>query len=192
MHQAEGRQQQPVEGGRRRRGQAGERRQRQRANGQLNQHDELRRQRGQPFDDRRRNGVHQSRTERQYHAEQVVIAAAAALPAGDDQHHPRECQQKPAQPISRQFFAEQQRPQHHQYERLNVVGHGGDSDRGMLIGGKQQRPVEHQRDAPQNGESQLAAVDRALFQLTECGAGRQHGQRAERAAPKHHRRRRLP
>lgn len=71
---------------------AGERRQRQRADGQLNQHDQLRRQRGQLFDDRRRNGVHQGCAQRQRHAKQIAISAAAVLPAGDDQHHPRERQ----------------------------------------------------------------------------------------------------
>lgn len=35
-------------------------------------------------------------------------------------------------------------------------------------------------------------VSELTSHMTECGAGRQHGQRAERAAPKHHRRRRLP
>ncbi len=102
------------------------------------------------------------------------------------QHHAAERQPQPQQLAGGQPFPQKQRPQPHQHKRLGVVHRGGDGDRRIGIGGEQQQPVDHQRDAAGDRQQQRGARQRIASQLTQYAAHRQQHQRAYRAAPKHH------
>jgi hypothetical protein len=86
------------------------------------------------------------------------VAVSTAL-CGHDQHQPGEGQEQPANLYGVEALSEQQHTQTDQHERLNVVDHRGNGDRGMFVGTEQQHPVEDQRHPAQAYQNELSGAD---------------------------------
>ena len=101
----------------------------------LDQHDQVRGQVLEALGDRRRHGVENGRSQGQADAEHVVGAGGLTTAlGGHDQHQPGEGQHQPANLGGAEAFSEKQHTQTDQHERLNVVDHRGNGDRGMFVG----------------------------------------------------------
>jgi len=102
------------------------------------------------------------------------------------QHHADKRQDQPQQLAGGEFLAEKQRSQRDQHKRLGVVHRGGNGNRRIRVGGKQQQPVDHQRHAAGYRQQQSHAREAIAPQLAQRSANSQQHQRTHRAAPEHH------
>ncbi|MNE54040.1 hypothetical protein D3C80_1487980 [compost metagenome] len=147
----------------------------------------------QPLDDQRRNGIQKRRAQCQANAQQVFLTTALPRTMGaDDGQHAEERHAKPCKLGQCDLFAQKQRCQPHQHERLHVVHRCPDGDRRTGIRGKQQQPVADNGHAAGDRQQERRTADDSGPQKAESGANHQQGHGAENAAPEHHLEHRLP
>ena len=100
-------------------------------------------------------GIENRRTEAEENAGQIVLAAFSA--DADDENHANGRHDEADNLFGGQFFPEQEGAGHRDDDRRKIIAQGCNGDRGVLIGFKEQNPVDTHCHAGEEQKGQLFA-----------------------------------